>query len=98
MNYKDQNGNKILVSKTVIQTFNAMPQGKTFYGWELKDRCVSIRPELKNVYIETFLRMMRKYFNGCYELKSKAASLYQKTSLQIIVDKVSEKVDSKDGQ
>lgn len=80
---EDSQGNKVMISKAVIKVFRAMPQGKMFYGWELKELCCNLYPELAHAYTDTFLRQMRKYFCGCYELISKAQSLYKKTSAKV---------------
>lgn len=81
---RDSKGNIVRVSKAVIKVFRALPQNKKFYGWELKELCCEVYPELSQVYTDTFLRMLRKYFSGCYDLLSKAESLYVKTSEQIL--------------
>ena len=80
---RDAKGNIVRVSKAVIKVFRALPQNKKFYGWELKALCCEVYPELSQAYTDTFLRMLRKYFSGCYELLSKAESLYVKTSAKV---------------
>lgn len=86
MRHTDADGNKVQVSKTVISVFRAIPQGKLFYGWELKEKCVELHPELEHTYTDTFLRQLRKYFCGCYEIVSHSKSLYKKTSAQYLED------------
>lgn len=71
-------------SKAVKEVFKAMPTGKKFYGWEIKKNCVELYPELKNMYVDTFLRALRKYFHEDYIVIDKCNSLYQKTGAQVI--------------
>lgn len=54
-NISNKNGaDKKNAAKAVRIVINAMPTGKEFHGWELKNECVKLYPELKNMYIETF--------------------------------------------
>jgi len=75
---RDINGNLILVSRTVREIFHDMRIGEHFHGWELKELCCRKHPELSNVYVETFLRQLRQYFHGNYQVVSHAESLYKK--------------------
>lgn len=59
MKHINNDGQKICIRKTVYALLKAMPVGTEFHGWELKDECVKVHPELKNAYIETFIRAMR---------------------------------------
>lgn len=68
----------ISCQKTVKNIIRAMPQGMQFHGWELKELCVASKPELKNTYVETFLREMRATSKGHYICISRAESLYKK--------------------
>lgn len=65
-------------AKAVRKVINAMPDGQQFHGWELRDKCVELDPNLKNVYIETFLREMRQHCHFKYALLSRKESLYMK--------------------
>lgn len=74
----DEKGNKIFVSKAVKQIFNRWEHGKMFHGYDLAEDCITEYPELKNVYTDTFLRFLRKFFNEKYILVKKSESLYKK--------------------
>lgn len=79
MNKKlDKNGRFGVSAKAVREVLRAMPEGTQFTGWELKEKCVALYPELKNMYIETFLREMRGCCKSQYELISRNESLYKK--------------------
>lgn len=62
----------------VRKVIHAMPEGTEFHGWELKKKCVELYPELKEVYVATFLREMREYCHLKYALLSRSESLYIK--------------------
>lgn len=75
---KDNNGRRVLISKTLRKVWKDIPVGKEFHGWELRNMCVALEPDLTGVYVDTFLRRLREYYNGCYELVSRSESLYKK--------------------
>lgn len=66
------------ITKAVNTIIDTMPNGKTFHGWELRDRCVEMFPELRNVYVDTFLRTMRGTRKENYILVDRSESLYKK--------------------
>lgn len=68
----------IYAAQTVRKVIRAMPEGTLFYGWELKKLCVKETPQLKNMYVETFLREMRAHCKNSYICESRAKSLYSK--------------------
>lgn len=68
----------IYAAQTVRKVINAMPEGKLFNGWELKKLCVKETPELKNMYVETFLREMRMHCKSSYICENRRQSLYSK--------------------
>lgn len=68
----------IYCTQAVRSVIKAMPEGEVFSGWELKKRCLKIRPELKNMYVETFLRSMRKVCKNSYICINRCKSQYQK--------------------
>lgn len=81
MNNKlDKHGRFGISAKAVREVINAMPKGEHFTGWELKEKCVALYPELKNMYVDTFLREMREYCKSQYQLVSRSESLYEKST------------------
>lgn len=68
----------IYAAQTVRQVIRAMPEGTSFNGWELKSKCVKLRPQLKNMYVETFLREMRLHCKDAYICENRRQSLYTK--------------------
>ena len=68
----------IYAAQTVRAVIRVMPEGYTFNGWELKKMCVKLRPSLKNMYVETFLREMRMHCKDAYICENRAQSLYSK--------------------
>lgn len=62
----------------VKQVIGNMELGQEFHGYDLKNKCVEINADLKNMYVDTFLRIMRKYCHYDYELINKPESLYKK--------------------
>ena len=68
----------IYASDCVRKVIRAMPEGYTFNGWELKNMCVKLQPQLKNMYVETFLREMRAHCKSMYICENRAQSLYSK--------------------
>ena len=68
----------IYAAQTVRKVINAMPEGTLFHGWELKKLCVKERPQLKNMYVETFLREMRMHCKHSYICENRGQSLYSK--------------------
>lgn len=82
MNNKiNQNSHFKICAKAVREVIRAMPQGERFTGWELKEKCVALYPELKNVYVDTLLREMREYCKEQYQLISRSESLYEKVGM-----------------
>lgn len=65
-------------AKLVRTTVQAMPNGQTFNGWELKKLCVKQNPKLKNTYVDTFLREMRASCRQQVVCINRRESLYQK--------------------
>lgn len=80
MRYKDTEGRLILATKTVVEVMNEMPIGQHFYGWELQQLCAEKHPELSQMYVDTFLRIMRGKCKSQYILTSHSESLYQRVS------------------
>lgn len=72
------------ITKAVNKIIDTMPNGKTFHGWELKDKCVELYPELQNVYVDTFLRTMRANRKSNYTLIDRGESLYKKIGVATI--------------
>lgn len=68
----------IYAAQTVRKVIRAMPEGTMFNGWELKKLCVKERPQLKNMYVETFLREMRLHCKDTYICENRRQSLYSK--------------------
>ena len=68
----------VYAAQTVRAVINEMPDGYFFNGWELKKLCVAKRPELKNMYVETFLREMRMNCKDAYICENRRQSLYSK--------------------
>ena len=68
----------VYAAQTVRAVINEMPDGYFFSGWELKKLCVAKRPELKNMYVETFLREMRMNCKDAYICENRRQSLYSK--------------------
>lgn len=68
----------IYAAQTVRKVIREMPEGKLFNGWELKKLCVKERPQLKNMYVETFLREMRLHCKDAYICENRRQSLYSK--------------------
>jgi len=77
---KNKNKRFGIAAKAVREIIRAMPEGNFFYGWELRDLCVRAYPELKNMYVETFLREMREYCHDSYILVSRSESKYKKVN------------------
>ena len=75
---KTNNIKLIYAAQTVRKVINAMPEGTLFHGWELKKLCVKERPQLKNMYVETFLREMRMHCKNSYTCENRGQSLYSK--------------------
>lgn len=73
-----------LVVKAVKQVIDEMPENTNFHGDTLKNECVRLYPELKRVYVDSFLRTMRAVRKQSYVLKNRSESLYQKVGAQII--------------
>ena len=68
----------IYAAQTVRKVIRAMPEGTMFNGWELKKLCVKETPQLKNMYVETFLSEMRLHCKDAYICENRRQSLYSK--------------------
>lgn len=75
---KEKKSRFVYAAVAVRQVLNEMEPGTLFHGHELKKKCVQLYPELKNMYVETFLREMREHCKLQYTLKSRSESLYSK--------------------
>lgn len=52
---------KITVTKTLKTVIDSLPAGYEFSGYDLKQMCCRQNPELSCHYVETFLKLMRKW-------------------------------------
>ena len=75
---KTNNLRFIYAAECVRKVIREMPEGYTFNGWELKKLCVKIKPQLKDMYVETFLREMRLHCKDAYICENRRQSLYSK--------------------
>lgn len=50
---------KLSVAKAVAYVVDKMRDGEEISGYELKQRCCRLNPDLSGHYVETFLRKMR---------------------------------------
>lgn len=53
-------------------------KGVIFSGYDLRNYCAKLWPGCANMYVDTFLREMRKFCADQYELISRSESLYRK--------------------
>jgi hypothetical protein len=68
----------IYAAQAVRKVVRAMPEGFIFSGYDLKKLCVKEVPQLKNMYVETFLREMRAHCKDAYICENRRQSLYSK--------------------
>lgn len=47
------------LKQVVCKVIDELPEGREFFAWELKDFCVAECPELKEKFVESFLKTMR---------------------------------------
>lgn len=69
---------KTSVKKAVIAAFKDIKINQQFSGIEFKRMCVSYAPELKNKYVDTFLRLLRYTHHGDYICVNRSSSKYQR--------------------
>lgn len=69
---------KPTVTSTVRRVFERMADNVEFSGIEFKKLCVKENPELKNVYEDTFMRILRKYYRSRFVCVNRIKSIYRK--------------------
>lgn len=70
--------NKIKAAHAVREIFKTIPAGQMFYGHDIKTKCCELYPELKDVYLDTFLRAMREFCHNKYITVSRPKSKYMR--------------------
>lgn len=75
---KDNKIRFIYAAECVRKVVRELPDGYLFTGYDLKKMCVKLRPQLRNMYVETFLREMRAHCKNAYICENRAKSLYSK--------------------
>ena len=69
---------KTTVKKAVIEAFKDIAINQQFSGTEFKRLCVSHAPELRNKYVDTFLRLLRLTHHGDYVCVNRSSSKYMR--------------------
>lgn len=74
-----RNDNKFTSAAAAVREVLATTEKDViFSGYDLKNNCVKLLPSCSNMYVDTFLREMRKFCADQYELISRSESLYRK--------------------
>lgn len=70
----------VTAAAAVREVIATMEKGEFFNGYDLRKYCTRLVPGCANMYVETFLREMRKWCKEDYELISRRESLYRKVT------------------
>ena len=78
------------ITAAVIKIIDSYPVGYKFYGNQLKDDCVKLVPDVKDSYVDTFLKMARRHRRDSYISIDRNNSLYErvKSNFEIEQEKI----------
>lgn len=69
---------KMTLKDSVIWVIHNMAIGQRFHGNELRDLVAVHYPRAERAYVDTVLRVARRYCRGMYKVVDRTKSLYER--------------------
>lgn len=62
----------------VTHVMNNMEVGQRFHGYAFQESVAMYYPKAKNCYVDTILRVARRYFRDMFKVVDRTRSLYER--------------------
>ena len=79
------------ITAAVIQVIDHYPVGHQFHGNQLKNDAVRLCPAARFAYVDSFLRMARRWRREAYRPVNRNKSLYERVPYKTILEVMEEK-------